>query len=274
MATSPYQYYNQILNAWPTTIALESQWYIYIDFSSVGVIRKNFNNINKYDNASGSDNNSTNYWNLPNQTIENLTSDKNQGQTDNLIGCVFARDVTVPSESVDASNRGLDYGGYQAPAVASHRDKYSKLSISFNETNSSFLDFVIRPWIVSVGYFGLVARDFSDDRSVKASLLDVLYLGKTGSKSPSIIRKKFRFFNVAPIRIDSMTNQYSSEGLKYSKVDFVYDNYCVIDPTNGEQQDTSISNNNNTSFTPVVPLQGTQGASISQHIPGYEVQKK
>lgn len=233
--TSPYQYYNQILNEWPTAIAPESQWFVSIDFTNVGVIQDKFSNINNYDNRSGGNGSSSTYWNIPNSTVANLISYTNQDASDNLIGCVFVRDVTVPSEGVDVDNRGLEYGGYQAPATASIRNKYKKFSITFNETNSSFIDFLIRPWIVNVGYFGLIARD-EGKRKVKASTVDFIYLARTGPTSPSIIRKIFRFFNVVPTNVTGLKNQYQTEGLQYSTVEFAYDSYSVIDKTAGSQE--------------------------------------
>jgi len=232
-SSSPYQYYNEILNAWPTAIAPESQWFVAIDFKDVSVIQNSFNQINNFDNNSKSGNTSNVYWNLPNQTVKNLISTKNQN-SDNLIGCVFAREVTVPTENVDIMNRGLSYGGYQAPATANTRDNYKKFSITFNETNSSFLDFVIRPWLVNVGYFGLIARD-NGDRKVKAGSVEVVYLGRTGPFNPSIYRKAFTFFNVVPTNVQGFTNQYQTEGLQYAKVEFAYDYYVVSDKTQGSQ---------------------------------------
>jgi len=229
MATSPYQYYNQILSNWPTAIAPQSQWFAVINFDSVGVIKNNFKNINKYDTGSGSENTSSSDWNLPNNIVENLVSKTNQDGIENLIGCVFLRNVTVPSDGINAGNNGLDYGGYQAPATANTRNKYKNFSMTFNETNSSFIDFIIRPWIVNVGYFGLIARD-SGDRAVKADWVDIYYLGRTGPVSPSIVRKVFRFFNVAPVNVQGMENRYQSEDLQYSKVDFIYDRYVVRNP--------------------------------------------
>ena len=230
MATSPYQYYNEILSNWPTAIAPQSQWFVSIDFDNVGVVKSGFNNINNYDNESKSGNISSNYWNLPNSTTENLISRVNQRGTESLIGCVFVRDITIPSDGVNVENRGLDYGGYQAPTTANTRNKQKKLSMTFNETNSSFIDFIIRPWVVNVGYFGLIARD-EGDRKVKASTVDVIYLARTGPNSPSIVRKIFTFFGVVPINVNGFTNQYQSEGLQYSTVDFSYDYYVVRDPT-------------------------------------------
>ena len=95
-----------------------------------------------------------------------------QWQTNNLTGCVFTRQVNLPNETVNASNEGLTYGGFLPPATASNREKYQNLSVTFLETNASFLDLIIRPWILSVGYYGLVARDVQSPKKVKCNFSD------------------------------------------------------------------------------------------------------
>jgi len=228
MATSPYRYYLDVISNWPTAIAPESQWFINFDLPTVGAL-KNISNIQKYDSGSGSDT----VWNIPQGTVNTLIAKENQFATDNLIGCVFAREVTVPGETIDAGNVGLDYGGYQAPATSNGRNKYGKLHVVFSETNSSFLDFVIRPWTILVGYYGLLARAENSPKKVKCNYADVVYIAKTGPYSPSIQRKIIRYFNIAPVSIGAISNTYASEGMQYKGVDFVYDSYSVLDPSSG-----------------------------------------
>jgi hypothetical protein len=229
MATSPYQYYLEVISKWPTAIAPESQWFMYFDIQTVGTLKNNVSELlKKYDSGSGSDT----VWNIPQSTISTLISKENQYSAESLIGCVFAREARVPSDGLTAGNIGLDYGGYQAPATAGKRDQYGKLHIVFTETNSSFIDFVIRPWIIATSYFGLIARNPNSQKNVKCNYVDVVYLAKTGSFNPSIPRKVVRFFGVAPVKMSSVTNTYASEGLQYNGVDFVYDSYAVLDPSN------------------------------------------
>jgi hypothetical protein len=240
MATSPYRYYLDVISNWPTAIAPESQWFVNFDLPTVGALR-DVSNIQRYDSGSGSDT----VWNIPQGTVNKLISKENQFATDNFIGCVFAREVTVPGESVDAGNVGLDYGGYQAPATSNGRNKYGKLHVVFSETNSSFLDFVIRPWIVLVGYYGLLARADDSPKKVKCNYADVVYIAKTGPYSPSIQRKIIRYFNIAPVSMGSISNTYASEGMQYKGVDFVYDYYSVLDPSGGGSGNSNPALNNN-----------------------------
>lgn len=252
MATSPYRYYLDVISNWHTAIAVENQWFVWIDLPSVGALKNNISNlVNSYDVGSGNLG-----WNIPNSTINKLISKENQDGEESLIGCVFATSVRIPSERVDIKNIGLSYGGYQAPATANTRDSYKELTISFMETNSSFIDFIIRPWIVSVGYFGLIARDKDSEKKVAADYLDVVYIGRTGPYSPSIKRKIIRFFGVVPKNVDGASNQYASLGASLNiSVTFAYDYYTVIDPSGGSSGNSNPAANNTANNTANVNVQ-------------------
>jgi hypothetical protein len=222
---SPYEYYLQLLGKWPTAIALASQWLVTINFDSVNVL-SNLQNSLKFHEQSE--------WTYDNGVTKILIDGGLQYRTDNQIGCVFARQVQLPGESVEASNQGLDYGGYLAPATSNTRGKYEPLTITMLETNASFLDLVIRPWTIMVGYNGLIARDKKSPKYVKSSNIDVVMYAKTGYGSPMGIRKIYRFYNCAPINLGGETYSYSEEGLRYSDVKFIYDRYAILDGNTGQ----------------------------------------
>lgn len=223
---SPYSYYLDLLGSWPTGIALASQWFLYFDFSSIGSLTNDFQNVLRNQETQA-------HWEYNQNATKYLLDGSLQWQTSNLTGCVFTRQVQLPSETINASNQGLAYGGYLPPATASNREKYQNLSVTFLETNASFLDLIIRPWLIMVGYYGLVARDPLSPKRVKCNYADVVMLAKTGSYSPMGIRKIYRFYNLAPVSIQGETYSYAEEGLKYSEVKFVYDRYAVSDGNTG-----------------------------------------
>jgi len=221
----PYEYYLDVLSKWPTAIALASQWMVTIYFDSVTPLFVNLqNNIRQREFAE---------WTYNDNVISVLLDGALQNASNQMMGCVFARQVNLPGESVEASNQGLEYGGFLPPATAGNRTKYEPLGITMLETNASFLDFIIRPWTIMVGYNGLVARDPSSPKYVKANAIDVVMYAKTGSASPMGIRKVYRFYNCAPISLGGETYSYSEEGLRYSDVKFVYDKYAVLDGDSG-----------------------------------------
>lgn len=223
--TSPYTYYNQLLGEWPTGLALASQWFIFFDLNSVNALQGTMERqLLQKESAFGNMG-----WRLNNSVTRQLTDGRLQWAVQNLTGCVFARQVSLPSDGVSAGNEGLSYGGYMPPATASNRNKYKQLSVTFLETNASFLDLVLRPWTILVGYNGLVARGSNSPKKVKCRFADVVMLAKTGAGRPMGIRKIYRFYNLAPVSIDGEEYSYMSEGMKYSNVSFVYDGYFVQD---------------------------------------------
>jgi hypothetical protein len=223
--SSPYSKYLKLLGSWPTNLGLASQWYIWFDFTFVNCLKDSLQQqLNYRESFLGN-----NGWKNTNNVRKKLLDGELQYDSENLAGCVFARQVGLPSEAITAGNEGLTYGGYMAPATAGSREKYKKLTVTFLETNASFLDLIIRPWIVMVGYNGLVARSNSSPKRVKANYADVVMLAKTGSGFRMEPRKVFRFYNLAPVSIDGEEYSYMTEGMKYSNVSFVYDGYSVSD---------------------------------------------
>jgi hypothetical protein len=217
---SPYEYYLDLLGKWPTSIALASQWMVTIHFDKVTNLFSNIQDklISREQSV----------WRYNNAVIDVLIDGGLQAKSDNMSGCVFARQVVLPSERIEAGNVGLEYGGFLPPSTAGKRDPYEPLSITMLETNASFLDLVIRPWIIMVGYNGLIARSPRSEKNVKA-MIDVVMYAKTGYGYPMGIRKIYRFYNAAPISLAGETYSYNEEGLRYSDVKFTYDKYCVLD---------------------------------------------
>lgn len=225
LKASPYNYYLHLLGKWPTNIALASQWFVYFDLSSVNALNSSIESKIRYWESSMGNNG----WTYSDNVTKYLLDGNLHYRDENLTGCVFSNEVKLPPESITAGNDGLTHGGFLPPAVASNRKPYSPLTVNFLETNASFLDFIIRPWIILVGYSGLVARSSNSPKAVKCNYADVVMLAKTGSGERQGIRKIFRFYNIAPTSIDGETYSYMQDGLKYSSVSFVYDSYFVLD---------------------------------------------
>jgi hypothetical protein len=223
---SPYSYYLDLLGNWPTGLALASQWLVYFDFTNVNSLLGNIqSNLRKQEIGAE--------WSYNSDVTKYLLDGKLQSSVNNMMGCVFAREVQLPGESVSGGNDGLDYAGFQAPATVNTRDKYEPFSVTMLETNASFLDLIIRPWIISVGYNGLVARGDNSPKNVKCNFADVVMYAKAGAYNPMQVRKIYRFYNLAPIKLPGESYSYMEEGLKYSAITFVYDRYAVMDGNTG-----------------------------------------
>lgn len=221
--SGPYETYASLLSEWPTALAAASQWLLWFDMSQVPLLKLSIEkSLQQKESVLGPAG-----WQISKKTVDYLTDSRLLINAQQVMGCVFAKQVNLPQDGFDAGNNGLDYSGYTAPATSGARNKYSKLNITFMESNASFVDFVIKPWMVLSSYYGLVAREEGSPKNVKCSWCDVCLLSRTGAGNPPTIRKVYRFTNLVPISIQGEQYSYMSDDMKYSAVDFVYDQYYV-----------------------------------------------
>jgi hypothetical protein len=225
---SPYSYYLDLLGKWPTNLALASQWFVYFNFDTL----KRNGSLNGFERILNY--NETNNWQLNQNVTKFLIDGRIQHSFETLTGCVFAKQVDLPKENIDVKHEGLSYGGFQAPYVAAARTPYDHLKVTMLETNASFLDFIIRPWLLLVGYNGLVARPKTSYKYIKADYADVVLLAKAGQYRKMTIRKLIRFYNVAPISLDGESYSYAREDMKFSNVQLAYEKYCISDMMTGQ----------------------------------------
>ena len=180
--TSPYEYYLNLLGNLATGVALPTLWFCTFHLDTVNCLKKNIQTqLNGYESSLGNSG-----WNIADDTVKYLTDSSLQYSSNSLIGCVFAKQVDIPVTSVEAGNNGLEYGGYLPPVTGDVRVNYTPLTVTFLETNGSFLDLVIRPWLTLVAYNGFVARSKNSLKSVKCKQCDICFLSKR-----FFLRKKF-----------------------------------------------------------------------------------
>ena len=133
-------------------------------------------------------------------------------------GCIFAQGVNVPGEASTTSREKLTNSGYLGGQLGSGRDSPSELNVNFLETNYSFTDFVLRPWILAISRAGL------KDNNLKTSAT-CYQLAKTpdGMK----IRTQTNFVNICPTMVDSQKYDYSRNGIIERSASFSYLTYQI-----------------------------------------------
>jgi hypothetical protein len=158
-----------------------------------------------------------------------LTSIKNQS----IIGCVFVNAFNFGGESLGAAAAKIDNNrGFIQGTVLTDRGSFAenKLMINFRETNTSFTDLIMRPWLIMASHYGYVARNPADSAEVlknpKVNMTIVQY-SPTKAGLSQIPRKTWRFFNCVPISLDNRTNGYDAEKVDNYSVNFIYDKYEV-----------------------------------------------
>jgi hypothetical protein len=259
MADQPigfYQYFLQRLGDWAMGIPLQSFWVVIISFPKsikdvwLARLQGDFE-------PSSWDKFSTNaYGGLVSQLYQEK-SHSGVGTTNDeyLYGCMFARSVGIPGEKTELTSPSLaNASGLIFPNITKNRSALAELDISFIETNSSFVDNVIRPWNIVVSHLGLVGRAESIKGKIdiifyaKPNIKNRDYIRKTTSSAidgdeitnsqilglkdkPLIKRKIFTFYDVAPILIGSQEYTQAGDALIVRPTKFTYSSYSYSAPS-------------------------------------------
>jgi hypothetical protein len=150
-------------------------------------------------------------------------------------GCLFANNVVIPKEDFEVKTASVPNNrGFIPGIVAGNRASYAgkPLSINFFEISTSFLDTIIRPWIILASHYGLVARsgDTPGSRSsfnIKTNIY-FLFFNRTYTDVSMVPRKVFKFYNCVPISMAPQEYGYEEPNtVKSYNVDFTYTNYTV-----------------------------------------------
>lgn len=198
---STRDYFLLQLESWLSSIPLQSQWIILIQPFPACL---STNILQGLERTGG---NPLNYNISEAKTL--LTSSPYQS----VNGCIFAQSVSLPDETMKTEKAFIaNERGFLPGIVSSGRTSNNQLTISFLETNTSFIDFVIRPWVIAGEHFGFVARENDtvtrrDSRNVKSTIY-VLEYTRTYQHVSMVPRKTWTFFNCAPTSVQTRTLGY------------------------------------------------------------------
>jgi hypothetical protein len=133
-----------------------------------------------------------------------------------ITGCIFAQAVALPGEAFGTENINIDNSrGFNPVPISKDREPNNDLLIDFLETNTSFVDFVLRPWIIAGAHYGFVARDPNNpSESIKnvKTTITVLQYTRTYQGISMIPRKVWHYYNCAPTSIPNQQMGYDGEG--------------------------------------------------------------
>ena len=163
-------------------------------------------------------------------------------------GCLFAQSVIIPGESVQMTWQppGGNTGGLIGFPLLGNRQQFTSLNIGFRETNLSFIDFVMRPWLILASHLGLTERHPLERLGVKSDI-HVIQFAKAGAALkkgssytgtdahhenliPLLPRKIWRFKDCTPIRVPQGDYSYSETSIETKTVEFIYSHYEVRAP--------------------------------------------
>jgi hypothetical protein len=160
-------------------------------------------------------------------------------------GCLFAQAVQIPGENNVANPEGIQQGGYIRSYLGGGRDPFEPLKVTFLETNVSFVDNVIRPWVITTAYLGMIARRGAT-KNYRCNV-SVYKLGVLSPQQAPFVLQKYTFFGVCPISISGEEYNYTQNSSPINReATFIYHYYSL---------DSNINNLANLNNKQNLPLQ-------------------
>jgi len=142
---------------------------------------------------------------------------------------MLANSIKIVGESIKLNRVGsANSEGYLRGLVSQGREDFGYLDIAFIETNISFVDFVLRPWLIAVTKESLIARK-NDTKRVNITC--TMY-GLAGKDKPAIPRKKFIFFNSFPQSVDGEEYNFTDSDVNLRKATFAFTHYAMVSVSN------------------------------------------
>jgi len=206
------------MESWFTSIPLRTQWMLLIQgypqllqTQVVQSLEDRQGNVNNFDIS---------------QAVNILKS----YPLNKVIGCVFAQGVNIPSAQNLSVSKNKIFGdkqrGFIPGQVSEGKNTFDNLTIQFRETNTSFADFVVRPWSMLSSHFGFVARPAGDYRDMSTTI-SILHFTRSYQKLSQIPRKIWTFYNCFPISVSNQNLTYDTESMEMNTTQWSYSNYAV-----------------------------------------------
>ena len=145
------------------------------------------------------------------------------------MGCIFLSGVSIPSETLGGEAASLQNNrGFIQGSILNGREAFgsSNLTLQFRETNTSFVDFVMRPWLIAAAHAGYVARPVDDPMNMKCNITIIQYT-RTFQKLSMIPRKVWTFYNCIPLSLSVRNLSMDKEEVENYDVPFLYDSYGI-----------------------------------------------
>lgn len=216
---SARDYFLVQMESWFSSIPMSTQWIVLIEKYPAALNNSILQGLERTDGSKKG-------WDID-RAKSILTSHPYQ----KIVGCIFAHAVTVPGEQLNVDYVGVDNNRGFIPGLTSkNRSNFTNLAITFKEVNTSFIDFVLRPWLILAAHYGLVTRDPTDPnemlKDVKTNII-VMQFTRTYQNISMVPRKIWTFFNAIPIQTTSEPMTYTDEVLQTNDIQWAFTHYTV-----------------------------------------------
>jgi len=145
-----------------------------------------------------------------------------------VIGCLFVDGASIPTETLSVNSAAITNNrGFIQGSLLENREAFASnmLTLQLRETNTSFVDVVMRPWVILAAHRGFIAT-LPGQSSIKTNITIIQY-GKTFQNVSQIPRKVWKYYNCVPTTVDTRNLTYDKEDIESYDVSFLYDTYTV-----------------------------------------------
>lgn len=143
-------------------------------------------------------------------------------------GCLFCQAVSVPGEQAIVNPEGIQKNHFIRTATGDGRADYAPggLKMVFLDTNVSFVDNIIRPWVVTTARLGMIARPNGSKQYRQT--ISVYKLGVLTYKDRPFVLQKYTFEGVCPVEVSPEEYNYSPATSPVSReATFVFHSYKI-----------------------------------------------
>lgn len=214
---STRNYFQRALNSWVATPMLQSQWIMVIESFPPALASSVIRNLERTAGSSRAFD-----IDIAKGVLGSFLFQK-------TIGCLFCKAFEMPEETYSVSNATVKNNrGFIPGIISGDRSGYAEkqLSIDFLDTSYSFVETLIRPWVMLASHFGYVTR--SNPNLKITTNIYLLAYSRSYQNLSQIPSKVFRFYNCAPTQVAPKRYEYDepeSTGTYTAK--FTFTNYTV-----------------------------------------------
>lgn len=148
-------------------------------------------------------------------------------------GCIFCTAIGLPGEEITVNPAGsIQANGFIQSYGNQGRTMFPKMRMTFLETNVSFCDNFLRPWVISTATHGLIGRKRKDVENYRTNIY-CTQLGSTNSNSSPVNLKTWTFFDACCVSVNEEEYNYNPANAPVLReATFIYNSYKISSESN------------------------------------------
>ena len=226
----PAPHFLSLLSKWPTAIPLNSLWTINfvtprIKADVLTEPKEPSSQSNPTDGARGAD-----AWMFDMQVddIGRLAEMQDVKTIGNWFRSnMVAMGIKLMGDAIITDRVGaINSEGYLKGLVTNGRQDLGTLDVAFLETNISYVDTILRPWLLKIATDSLIAYD-NPKIKLRSDIACNLYALSGPGKAPRL-RKSYYFYNAFPMDVEGEDYNFTASEVRLRTTRFAFTHYAMI----------------------------------------------